>query len=369
MKPWSGSPDKMDGMTDALANLQLRLARLPPDDRDLGQDMRGAILAADSDSVSCAIRARRVLEHVVRDVYQRRIGKPSGAQPLEGVLAKIVKEGHFPEELAGFVGAVKGLANRVAHDRNKSYPAEFLIPALDQALMVLEWYFRHELPAPEPSPEEMANASQRIAVPAPLEPSAVTPKTTQKPVTMPKAPGKLTGEAHRSPATDEGDGPGTRGAVPAVQTAPVELVIDRDFDTYTQEDQEQLLAAIKHLLGMKGDVRVSKRRGSVRLLLDLTPEQSERLDEAVRRGELQRFDVVGLRRIGHGKISADSANPDKVMILDLLRYEGPLTAEQISRSLGIPLARTRKCLRLLEDSAVGVIRRIPGSTPRLYESV
>jgi hypothetical protein len=333
--------------------------------------MRGAILAADSDSVSCAIRARRVLEHVVRDVYQRRIGKPSGTQPLEGVLAKIVKQGHFPEELAGFVGAVKGLANRVAHDPNKSYPAEFLIPVLDQALMVLEWYFRHELPAPEPSSEEMASTSQRTAVPAPLEPSGVTPKTTQKPVTMPEAPGKLTGEAHRSPATtDEGEGrPGTRGAVTAVRTAPVELIIDRDFDTYTQEDQEQLLAAIKHLLGMKGDVRVSKRRGSVRLLLDLTPEQSERLDEAVRRGELQRFDVVGLRRIGDGKISADSANPDKVMILDLLRYEGPLTAEQISRSLGIPLARTRMCLRFLEDSAVGVIRKIPGSNPRLYESV
>jgi hypothetical protein len=84
--------------------------------------MRGAIVAAESDSVSCIIRTRHVLVHVVRDVYRRRIGKPSGTQPLEEILARLVKEGRFPEELAGYVGAVKGLANRVAHDPNKSYP-------------------------------------------------------------------------------------------------------------------------------------------------------------------------------------------------------------------------------------------------------
>jgi hypothetical protein len=179
----------------------------------------------------------------------------------------------------------------------------------------------------------------------------------------PEASGKSAGEASRPPVTDEG-GAGAGGAATAVGIVPIELVIDRDFDTYTQEDQEQLLAAIKHLLGMKGDVRVSKRRGSVRLKLDLTPEQAERLHEAVKRGDLRQFDVVGAR-----KISADTANADKVMILDLLRSEGPMTAEQISRSLGIPLARTKMCLRFFKDSAVGMIRDVPGSTPRLYEAV
>src|SRR4051812_14944038 len=136
----------MAGMSDPLFNLSERLERLAARDWEVGEDMREAIQCAGRDSVSCAIRARRVLEHVVREIHDRRVGEPSGTRPFENILARVVRDGHFPEELAGFVGAVKGLANRVAHDSNKTYPVEYLIPALDQVLLVLEWYFEHERP-------------------------------------------------------------------------------------------------------------------------------------------------------------------------------------------------------------------------------
>src|SRR3954453_21140651 len=104
--PMAARSGTIAGMSDPLFPLHDRLSRLPIPERHAGaqirDDLRCAIGVAGSDSVSCAIRARRVVEYVVRDVYQRRIGKPSGTQPLEGVLAKIVKDGHFPEELAGF---------------------------------------------------------------------------------------------------------------------------------------------------------------------------------------------------------------------------------------------------------------------------
>jgi hypothetical protein len=181
----------MAGMSDTLARLRERLERIAARDRVVGDDMREAISAAGRDSVSCAIRARRVVEHVVRDVHDRRVGKPCGSQPLEGVLARIVKDGHFPEDLAGFVGAVKGLANRVAHDTNRTYPLEYLAPALDQVLIILEWYFEHERPSGEadattvetpvasPAPPR-TEAAVPVAVPAPVTPAAVEPEPGRK---------------------------------------------------------------------------------------------------------------------------------------------------------------------------------------------
>ena len=114
---------------------------------------------------------------------------------------------------------------------------------------------------------------------------------------------------------------------------------------------------------------MSKRRGSVRLKLDLTPEQCERLQEAFKRGELRSFDVIGVRSTVAGKILSAPTSPDMVMILDLLRYEGPLTAQEISRSLGTPLARTKLCLRFLEGSSPNMVRKLPGSHPHRYEAV
>jgi translation initiation factor IF-1 len=77
-------------------------------------------------------------------------------------------------------------------------------------------------------------------------------------------------------------------------TTQIELVINRDFNTYSPSEQARLLAAIQELLTVSEDIRVvRKRRGSVRLTLALTPEQAEKLLWAVRGGQLLEFGVVG----------------------------------------------------------------------------
>jgi hypothetical protein len=106
----------------------------------LGDDLRAAIMDAERDSVASAIRARRVLDHIIRQTFEHHINEPAGTRPMEQLLARIVKDGHFPDELAGFAQAVKGLANRVAHDVGKSYPVEYLEPTLGQLLLIVEWY-------------------------------------------------------------------------------------------------------------------------------------------------------------------------------------------------------------------------------------
>jgi hypothetical protein len=107
----------------------------------LGDDLRSAIEDAERDSVASAIRARRVLDHIVRRIFERNVKETAGSRPMEQLLTRIVKDGHFPDELAGFAQAVKGLANRVAHDVGSSYPVEFLVPTLGQLMLIVEWYF------------------------------------------------------------------------------------------------------------------------------------------------------------------------------------------------------------------------------------
>ena len=81
------------------------------------------------------------------------------------------------------------------------------------------------------------------------------------------------------------------------ETMGIELTIDRDFDEYSDADQRKLLEAIKHLIDVDGDLRVvSRERGSVKLRLEMTPAQAERLYWAVKQGKLEQFDVIDAKR-------------------------------------------------------------------------
>jgi hypothetical protein len=79
-------------------------------------DMRVAIEDAERDLVASTVRARRVVDHIVRHVFTCCVKKPAGTAPMEQLLTQIVKDHHFPAELAGFVYAVKGIGNPVAHE-------------------------------------------------------------------------------------------------------------------------------------------------------------------------------------------------------------------------------------------------------------
>jgi hypothetical protein len=127
-------------MIPSLRELLGRVDRLSGRLGRLGDDLRTAIVDAERDSVASAIRARRVLDHIIRDVFERHVNEPAGTRPMEQLLTRIVKDGDFPDELAGFAQAVKGLANRVAHDVGRSYPVRFLEPTLGQLLLIVEWY-------------------------------------------------------------------------------------------------------------------------------------------------------------------------------------------------------------------------------------
>jgi hypothetical protein len=127
-------------MIPSLCELLCRVDRLSGRLGRLGDDMRAAIEDAELNSVASAIRARRVLDHIVRQTFERNVKEPAGSRPMEQLLTRIAKDGHFPDDLTGFAYAVKGLANRVAHDVGRSCPVEFLAPTLGQLMLILEWH-------------------------------------------------------------------------------------------------------------------------------------------------------------------------------------------------------------------------------------
>jgi hypothetical protein len=73
----------------------------------------------------------------------------------------------------------------------------------------------------------------------------------------------------------------------------VTLELDREFSTYTDEDQEELIEFIRHLLKRRGEVKVVKRRrGSVLITLSLNSEETVSLFKAIEAGNLTPFGVI-----------------------------------------------------------------------------
>ena len=73
-----------------------RLAHLSDEFMELREGVRKAVLVADLDPEMSLTRARKVLEYVVRDVFERRIKEPPGTRPLENLLQRLLKDGFSP---------------------------------------------------------------------------------------------------------------------------------------------------------------------------------------------------------------------------------------------------------------------------------
>src|ERR1700680_4802649 len=83
-------------MNQAIQSLLSRLEHLSGQFQELREGVQKAVKIADDDPEMALTRARKVLEYVVRDVYERRINEPPGTRPLENLLQRLVKDGYFP---------------------------------------------------------------------------------------------------------------------------------------------------------------------------------------------------------------------------------------------------------------------------------
>jgi hypothetical protein len=163
-------------MEPPVHDLLRRLDHLSDQFHELREGVQKALRIADEDPEMALTRSRKVLELVVRDVYERHLGTPAGTQPLENLLQRLVKDGHLPRRLAAYANAVRELGNVGTHAFGERVTSADVHQSLTQLLPILEWYFESERPealGPSPTPRPPA----QTATAAPLEPKpAVVPR-------------------------------------------------------------------------------------------------------------------------------------------------------------------------------------------------
>lgn len=79
----------------------------------------------------------------------------------------------------------------------------------------------------------------------------------------------------------------------------LELVLDRDYDSFDVEEQETLLEIIKGALKLNGNIKViNRQRGSVKLIVEVTEEDYKKIRKGFMEGKIDEYDVVSIRNLG-----------------------------------------------------------------------
>src|SRR5271157_1332271 len=133
-------------MDPSLQILIDRLNQLSEQVQELREGVQKAISIAGEDPEMALIRARKVLEYVVRDVFQRRLGEPPGTRPLENLIQQLRKDKFLPELVYANATSIRMLGNIGAHNWKELVTTAQVYQSLTQLMPILEWYFENERP-------------------------------------------------------------------------------------------------------------------------------------------------------------------------------------------------------------------------------
>jgi hypothetical protein len=128
-------------MPQSFEELLRRLDQLSGQFEDLREGIRRAVDIAERDPEMSLTRARKVLEYVVRQVYESRCHEPAGTRPLENLLQTLTRDGHLPRRLAAYANAVRELGNVGTHAFGERVTPQDVWQSLNQLLQIVEWYF------------------------------------------------------------------------------------------------------------------------------------------------------------------------------------------------------------------------------------
>ncbi len=98
-------------------------------------------------------------------------------------------------------------------------------------------------------------------------------------------------------AADVSDGERAGNVLTSTDTTEIELVLDRDYDSYCAADRVELLDAIENLLRVSKIVVVRQRRGSVKLTVRLDAAHATELLRVSHSGALRQFGVIGAEAV------------------------------------------------------------------------
>lgn len=150
--------------------------RVAPPTSVLRDWVRQAVAIAEADPEMALTRARKVLEFVVRQVYEARVAEPPGKRDLLELLQRIVKDEHLPKRVAAYAHTVRELGNVGTHSFTEPVTPADVQRSLAQLLPVVEWYGVQDfaqLPPREVVPPRDAAPPRAMAPPRPNRPADV----------------------------------------------------------------------------------------------------------------------------------------------------------------------------------------------------
>jgi hypothetical protein len=109
--------------------------------RELHEGVERAIKIASIDPDMGVTRARKVLESVVLDVYQRRYNEPPGGRSLENLLQRLVKDGAISRKLYTYADGIRNFGNAGAHGVGEKLTTRDVVRTLEDLILLLDWYF------------------------------------------------------------------------------------------------------------------------------------------------------------------------------------------------------------------------------------
>jgi hypothetical protein len=306
-------------MEPRFESLLQRLEQLSAEVQELREGIRQSVTIAAQDPEMSLTRARKVLEYIVRDVYQNAYAEAAGTRPLENLLQRLVKDEHLPKRLAAYANGIRELGNVGTHGFGEGVTVQDVYQSLTQLVPIVEWYFQQRGPSPAAPPvappaPDAAPAQGAVAAPVHRLPSAQRSRRWLMVAAVPVLLGVVVLLLH-----------GTGGLFPkngSTGTAPPRAVAPFDAAKALRWLQQEGPFA---LLGGPDVVKELKLTGEQRTrftaLAQETPEKIERIiKEAQSKGNPEeiRPKLMNLRKEYEGKIEVfltqDQANQWKELL-------------------------------------------------------
>ena len=148
----------------AFDELQQRLQRIEQNLNQVGillvpseinAGIKQAIVLTTVYADSALASARKVLDFIASDLYQREFKRSPGTQPLENKLRELEKAGILPRRLAAYAANVRELGNLGAHGNPTEVTADDVVSSLENLMKLVAWYCEQVRPSsiPEPPPD------------------------------------------------------------------------------------------------------------------------------------------------------------------------------------------------------------------------
>ncbi len=163
----SGSSDDSSGRAGSIDSsfqeLLDRIDRIPNLSAEIRENFRRTVTISDQYPEMALTGARKVLQYVIQDVFEFRVGEPAGTRPLENLIQRLVKDGHLPKKMEAYTETIRKLGNVGAHDFDVVTKSD-VHQSLMQVLPIVEWYATQDRPKgvetkQDPSPQQPASAS------------------------------------------------------------------------------------------------------------------------------------------------------------------------------------------------------------------